>query len=116
MASGARIRIIRVIQADNVGLQMMPRINNLTFAIAGRMQRLVPKKTFRLRDTIAAQPAKNVGGVVTGSVTFGGKVVRGKLVDYHLMVERGTSRMRAQPFARPALYQSRSRDLSGHGA
>lgn len=111
MASGARINITRVIDAGKLGEQIEPKIDNLTGNIAKRMRRLVPKASWRLHDTIERVPATNVGGRVTGSITFGGKVVRGKLVNYHLMVERGTSRMAAQPYARPALYQSRSRDL-----
>ena len=37
-------------------------------------------------------------------------------VDYGLEVERGTSKMRPQPFARPALAQSRAGDLNYRGA
>lgn len=114
MASGARIRIIRY--ASGLGDLLERPVNNLTSNVAMRMRRLVPKRSFRLHDTIEAQPAKSVGAVVTGTVTFGGKVVRGKFVDYHLMVEQGTSRMRAQPYARPALYQSRAQDLVSKGS
>lgn len=116
MANSARIRITRVITDGDAAEQIVPSIDNLTSNVAVRMRRLVPKRSFRLHDTIEAQPARVIGGVATGRVTFGGKVVRGKLVDYHLMVERGTSRMRAQPYARPALYQSRSSDLKRKGA
>lgn len=112
MASGASIRITRVLDADDLGRQIEPRVNNLMGNMANRMRRLVPKASWRLHDTIERQPAKSAGGVVTGSVTFGGKTVRGKLVNYHLMVERGTSKMAAQPYARPALYQTRARDLT----
>jgi len=111
MAGSARLRITKIIGVNELGAQLERPVNNLTSNVAARMRRLVPKASFRLNDTIKAQPAKRKGAMVTGSVTFGGQVVRGKMVDYHLMVERGTSRMRAQPYARPALYQSRSADL-----
>lgn len=111
MVSGAHIRIIRLAGPEAMGGQLERPVNNLTGHVAQRMHRLVPKDSWRLDETIEAQPAKTVAGRVIGWVTFGGKVVRGKLVNYHLMVERGTSKMRAQPYARPALYQSRSSDL-----
>lgn len=107
----ARIRITRTGEPGALGAQLERPVNNLTGNIAQRMRRLVPKRSWRLHDTIERQAATRTGAVVTGSVTFGDQVVRGVLVNYHLMVERGTSRMSAQPYARPALYQSRSRDL-----
>ncbi len=111
MASGARIRITRVVSPGELGRDLERPVRNLSANIAMRMRRLVPKRSWRLHDTIEVMPTRQAGGRVTGGVKFGGKMVRGVMVDYHLMVERGTSRMAAQPYARPALYQSRSRDL-----
>lgn len=113
MAGTARFKIVKMAPGSAMTTALEPAVTNLANAIAKRMRRLVPKRSYRLHDTIEVQPAKSVAGKVTASVTFGGKITRGKLVDYHLMVERGTSKMAAQPFARPALYQSRSSDLGG---
>lgn len=112
MAHAARIRITRVAPGTVLAAQLERPVNNLAGHIAVRMRRLVPKRTFRLHDTIERQPVRREGSRVTGSVKFGGKDVRGKYVGYHLNVEHGTSRMAAQPYARPALYQSRSSDLT----
>lgn len=112
MASSAYIRITKLIAPALIGKQLVAPVNNLAQNVAVRMRRLVPKASFRLRDTIEAVPATSKGAEVTASVRFGGKVIRGRLVDYHLYVERGTSRMKAQPYARPALYQSKSLDLT----
>lgn len=111
MASGARIRITKTADPAVLGRQLERPVRNLSGNIAGRMRRLVPKRSWRLNDTIEVLPVEREGGKVRGGVSFGGKVVRGKLVDYHLHVEYGTSRAPAQPYARPALYQSRARDL-----
>lgn len=111
MKLDARIRITRVARADELAEAIAPSVDNLAGNVAKRMRRLVPKRTFRLQDTIEKMPTTHAGGVVRGGVRFGGKVVRGRLVNYHLWVENGTSRMAAQPYARPALYQSRSSDL-----
>ena len=110
MSSSAEIRITKVYD-DALDPQLEVAVDNLSGNVAVRMRWLVPKRSFRLRDTIEKMPTRKVGGQIEGGVRFGGKVVRGKLVNYHLMVERGTSKMRAQPYARPALYQSRSSDL-----
>lgn len=111
MATAAKIRITRVLAPDALGKQLVRPVRNLSANVAVRMHRLVPKRSWRLNDTIEVIEPKVSGGKIVGGVRFGGKVVRGKLVDYHLHVERGTSKMAAQPYARPALYQSRSRDL-----
>jgi HK97 gp10 family phage protein len=58
--------------------------------IANRMRELVPVRTGRLQGSIQA-------------VEYTGKVVVGPVdVPYALYVEYGTSRMRAQPYIRPA--------------
>lgn len=115
MAHSAKIRITRVHEGA-LDPQLERGVDNLSENVARRMRRLVPKRSFRLHDTIEKLPTTRSGNRIKGGVRFGGKVVRGKLVDYHLMVERGTSRMAAQPYARPALYQSRSGDLVGRMA
>jgi len=111
MPDGASIRVTRIAPPDEIGRELEQPVRNFVGAVAVRMRRLVPKRSFRLHDTIEPQEVKRVGGKVVGRVTFGGKSVRGVFVGYHLMVERGTSKMAAQPYARPALYQSRSGDL-----
>jgi HK97 gp10 family phage protein len=106
----ARIRITKVTNADELGRQIEPKMKNLGNAIARRMQRVVPKRTWALHDTISVQ-TKRSGGKVTTTVGAGG----GK-VNYALLVERGTSRARSQPYMRPALLQSRAADLANEGA
>jgi hypothetical protein len=104
-------RIIITKQADPAEImrQVLPKMTNLGNAIGRRMQRLVPKRSWALHDTITAETEAS-GGTVTTTVGFGGGIV-----DYGLHVERGTSRMAAQPFARPALLQSRAGDLDFSG-
>lgn len=111
MSGSARIRITRLADDSVLAPQLERAVDNLAGNVMVRMRRLVPKRSFRLNDTIERQPTRRDGGKVTGSVTFGGKVVRDQFVGYHLHVEYGTSRAPAQPYARPALYQSRSSDL-----
>ena len=105
-----RIRITRVTDGDEIARQMLPHMEALGQAVGVRMQRLVPKRTWALHDTIATETERK-GSRVTTTVGFGNDKV-----DYGLEVERGTSKMRAQPFARPALAQSRAADLSYSGA
>lgn len=106
-----RIRITRTVNERELARQIIPAVDNLSGNIMSRMKRLVPKRSFRLRDSMRRNQARLIGGKIVGGVSVGGKIVRGKYVGYHLLVERGTSRMRAQPYIRPALYQSRSSDL-----
>lgn len=111
MASSARIRITRITDADNLGRQIERPMRNLGNALGRRMQRLAPKRSWRLHDSIDSPEVERNGGRVAVSIRFGGKVVSGRYVGYHIMVERGTSKMGAQPYARPALYQTKSGDL-----
>jgi len=106
--AGTRIKITRVLANDELGKQLEPKMANLGQAIARRMQRLVPKRTWNLHDTIAADTERD-GAVVTLQVGVGGN---GE-ADYWEYVERGTSRQKAQPYMRPALLQSTGRDLLG---
>ena len=105
-----RIRITRVTDGDDIARQMLPHMEKLGQAVGVRMQRLVPKRTWALHDTIATETELR-GAKVTTTVGFGDD-----RVDYGMHVERGTSRMRAQPFARPALAQSKAGDLNYSGA
>lgn len=104
-----RIRITRTAAPGVIGRQIEPKMQNLGNAIGRRMQRLVPKRTWALHDTITAETQRR-GDRVTTTIGFGGGDV-----DYGLFVERGTSRMRAQPFARPAFLQSKAGDLTFGG-
>lgn len=105
-----RIRITRVTDGDEIARQVLPHMEALGQAVGARMQRIVPKRTWALHDTISTETERK-GSRVTTIVGFGNDKV-----DYGLEVERGTSKMRAQPFARPALAQSRAGDLNYRGA
>lgn len=105
-----RIRITRVTDGDEIARQVLPHMEALGRAVGARMQRLVPKRTWALHDTISTETERKRSRVTT-TVGFGNDKV-----DYGLEVERGTSKMRAQPFARPALAQSRAGDLNYSGA
>lgn len=105
-----RIRITRVTDGDEIARQVLPHMEALGQAVGARMQRLVPKRTWALHDTISTETERKRSRVTT-TVGFGNDKV-----DYGLEVERGTSKMRAQPFARPALAQSRAGDLNYSGA
>lgn len=104
-----RIKITRVTDGDDIARQMLPHMTALGQAIGARMQRIVPKRTWALHDTVSNETSRS-GSKVTTTVGFGGGDV-----DYGMAVEKGTSKMRAQPFARPALEQSRAGDLNYSG-
>lgn len=109
MAATARIRITRVVDDDEIGRQILPKMEALGQAMGARMQRLVPKRTWALHDTITAGAERN-GAKVTLEVGSGSE-----RVGYALAVERGTSKMSAQPFMRPAFAQTTGRDLKYAG-
>lgn len=109
-----RIVITRITDPDELGKQIEPHMVALGNAIAKRMQRAVPKRTWALHDTIASDTQRKGARVVT-EVSAGGQSSDGSKVDYDQHVERGTSRMRAQPYMRPALLQSRAADLNFTG-
>lgn len=108
-----RIRITKTVDGGDLAQQIEPKMANLGRAIGTRMQRLVPKRTWALHDTISHQTERRGNRVVT-TVGAGGRV-QGVLVDYELNVERGTSRMAAQPYMRPAMLQSKAGDLNFAG-
>lgn len=74
-------------------------VHPITDEIEADMKRYVPVLSGDLRSTIRAEHGDGYGRVWFGDV--------GRDIDYHLYVEFGTSKMDAQPFARPALYQRR---------
>lgn len=88
--------------------ELAPRMAKFGQALGARMQRLVPKRSWALHDTIESDTTTS-GSTVTTTITFGGGLA------YGLAVERGTSKQRAQPFARPALLQSKMGDLNYSG-
>lgn len=75
-------------------------VHPVTDAVAEDMRQYVPVLSGDLRDTIEAEHLEGEGRVNFGDVDAG--------VDYHLYQEFGTSRMAAQPYARPALFKERS--------
>lgn len=101
-----RFVITKVADPAEIARQLEPKMRRLGNAVARRMQRLVPKKTWALHDTVATETEVN-GSVVSTLVGAGG----GK-VHYALHVERGTSKAPAQPYMRPALLQSRAGDFA----
>lgn len=116
MPSTARIRITRVVNPSELGTQIEPKMVALGQSLGARMQRLVPKRTWALHDSISASTERN-GAQVTTTVGFGSDEV-----GYGLGVERGTSKMSAQPFARPAFAQTtgaalryRGKGITTHG-
>ena len=109
MPNDARIRITRVVDDESLGRQIEPKMQALGQAMGARMQRLVPKRTWALHDTITTGTERK-GSKVTTEVGFGSEDV-----GYGLDVERGTSKMRAQPFARPAFAQTTGADLRYKG-
>ena len=111
MPASARIRITKI-NINAISSQLEPPMNALGNALARRMQRLVPKRTWNLHDTIKNYGVERSSASVMVTVGFGGIAPSGVDVDYGLYVERGTSKMSAQPFARPALLQTRPSDMT----
>lgn len=108
---GARFTIKKTISTRGMAEQLEPMVANLMDAIATRMERLVPKRTFNLHDTITSGTSIQ-GSLVVGEVGVGGN----GQAPYWDAVEYGTSQMAAQPYIRPALLQSKSSDLLGGAA
>lgn len=106
----ARIRITRVVDDETLGRQIEPKMAALMQAMGARAQRLVPKRTWALHDTITAGVERS-GSKVVGTLGAGGT----DDVEYALDVERGTSKMTAQPYLRPAFAQTTSADLRYRG-
>lgn len=109
----AGIRITHVGSPDDLAKEIEPKMRNLGKAMKKRAQRLVPKRSYNLHDTIV-EGTEREGGKVTTQVGVGGPA-DGKRADYWDHVERGTSRQEAQPYMRPAMLQSRASDLETGG-
>jgi len=109
MPNDARIRITRVVDDEALGRQIEPKMQALGQAMGARMQRLVPKRTWALHDTITTATERRGATVVT-EVGAGSEDV-----EYALDVERGTSKMSAQPYMRPAFAQTTGADLRYKG-
>lgn len=98
----ARTRVV----LNAAGLDRLARevdekmVHPITDAVADDMRRYVPVLSGDLRGTIEEEHLDGEGRVYFGDPDAG--------VDYHLYQEFGTSRMAAQPYARPALYKRRS--------
>lgn len=103
-----RLVITKTMSSPELARQIEPAVGSLMQAIARRMQRLVPKRTYNLHDTIAADTTV-VGSKVIGEAGVGGN---GE-APYWRAVEQGTSKQRAQPYLKPALLQSKSSELGG---
>lgn len=80
--------------------QLIEPMTRLGKGIERRAKLLVPKDTFALNDSIRSETRRQ-GNTIVIDVTAGGGDVT-----YALYVEYGTSRMRAQPYLRPAMLQS----------
>jgi HK97 gp10 family phage protein len=110
MPNNARIRITRTVNDDEIARQILPKMEAVGQAIGARAQRLVPKRTWALHDTIQAETRRS-GSKITTTVGAGSAKVK-----YALYVERGTSKMAAQSYLRPAFAQVTGRDLKYAGA
>lgn len=109
--SGARIVLTRVATGAEVAVEIAPAMRRLTNAMHRRAQLLVPKRTFRLHDTLTSDVEVD-GATVRGIVGVGGPTEAApEGAEYWDYVEHGTSRQIAQPYMRPALLQSRAADL-----
>lgn len=95
----AGFRITRT-SPERVIDQLIAPMTRLGKGIERRAKLLVPKDTFALNDSIRSE-TKREGNHVVAEITAGGGDVT-----YALYVEYGTSRMRAQPYLRPAMLQS----------
>lgn len=76
------------------------KVSTATDQTADDMTRYVPVDTGALQHTIEPEARGLTGRVYFGDPAEG--------VDYHLHQEYGTSKMEAQPYARPALYTVRN--------
>ena len=105
MVNDARIRITRVVNEDELGKQIEEKMRRMGGAMGVRAQRLVPKRTWALHDSIETETERK-GSRVTTTLGAGNEDV-----SYALHVEQGTSRAAAQPYLRPAMLQGTGRDF-----
>lgn len=112
MAASARIRITRVVDDADLARQIEPKMRNLANALHRRAQRLVPKRTWQLHDTLVSDVEVD-GARVTAVLGVGGRTDGApEGAGYWEHVERGTSRAAAQPYLRPAFAQTKGGDLN----
>lgn len=83
-----------------------PLLDHLAEDVAKVMRTLAPVDEGDMVSTVRTTKATKAGTVRVKVGGIKGKVT-GKMVDYVIFVERGTSRQSAQPFMRPALYRYR---------
>lgn len=88
-------------------VDVSPLLRYLAEDVADDMRPLTPVDEGDMVSTIRVL---TYGSKTSARVTVGGipGKATGKPVDYAHFVERGTSKMAAQPFMRPALYRYRS--------
>lgn len=116
MPNGARIRITRVIADAELAEQVVPKMRNLINAVHRRAALVVPKRTWNLHDTLTTG-VEVEGSRVVATLGVGGPTdAAPDGARYWDHVERGTSKAPAQPYMRPALMQSKARDLNDEGA
>jgi hypothetical protein len=107
----ARIRITRLIATRDLADELQPAMRRLANAMHGRAQLTVPKDTWTLHDTLESDVSVRHGLIVATLAAGGPTGAAPDGAPYALHVEGGTSRMRAQPYLRPALLQTTSADL-----
>lgn len=105
MPSSATFTITRTASPSELATELLEPMRNLGQGIGKRAQRIVPKDTWALHDSINTT-TEIVGDKIVTTVGAGGGDV-----DYAMYVEYGTSRSRAQPYLRPALLQSNAGDF-----
>lgn len=110
MPNDARIRITRVVNDEELGSQIEEKMRRVGAAIGARAQRIVPKRTWALHDSIVTS-TERTGSRVTTTVGAGDE-----RVDYAMHVELGTSRAAAQPYLRPAMLQVTGNDFRYAGS
>ncbi len=95
-----------IVHPDALGkIDTGPLLTELAELVADDMRPITPVDTGDMVSTVRVLSAGKKKRVAVGGIN--GKVT-GNYVDYAVYVERGTSRMAAQPFMRPALYRYRS--------
>ena len=97
-----------VLKADSLDdVDASELLDDLAEDVASDMRRLAPVDEGDMVSTVRVlgYGAKDRRTIAVGGIK--GKIT-GKLVDYAHYVERGTSRMAAQPFMAPATYRYRS--------
>ena len=102
--------ITRVVDDAEFAELIEPSVLNFMRQMHRRAQRIVPKRTWRLHDSLTSEVVRE-GGMVVGLLGVGG-FVNAYEVDYWDHVEYGTSRQKAQPYLRPAFAQSKDGDLT----